>query len=183
MNEQDRLMTDTLKSDTGNFPLYTLEQVQHIVRVFTTIYNELSESFVSLYPYSDKAFARYVYEHVNERLSISTLQVKAVYRVKDGESIDRKQRIDGVVDDILGVRVLVDREKWTGLRDVDGEVKKVINDGMTEERYYFKAPVVGVPAWELQVTMLNSDLDDTTIKEFVHGHHDLMQLLANYDKK
>ncbi|WP_172437066.1 hypothetical protein [Weissella cibaria] len=27
------------------------------------------------------------------------------------------------------------------------------------------------------------ELSDTTIKEFVHSHHDLMQLLADYDKK
>lgn len=27
------------------------------------------------------------------------------------------------------------------------------------------------------------ELNDTAIKEFVHGHHDLMQLLSDYDKK
>lgn len=27
------------------------------------------------------------------------------------------------------------------------------------------------------------ELNDTTIKEFVHSHHDLMQVLADYDMK
>ena len=90
--------------------LNTPEQVKNIVETFKAIYTDLATDFVGSFEYDDVAFARYLYEHLNDPLAISALSAKAVYRVKTTEAIERKRlTYTGDMDDILGVRVLVNK--------------------------------------------------------------------------
>ncbi|MBJ7649651.1 hypothetical protein [Weissella confusa] len=192
--------------------LNTPEQVKNIVETFKSIYTDLATDFVGSFEYDDVAFARHLYEHLNDLLAISTLSAKAVYRVKTTEAIERKRlTYTGAMDDILGVRVLVNNSLWSAVKSTLGlsDVVPEQDDGISvEESYYFKSDVTGVPAWELQVVQLDLTNLETYIlqqsgvvaevhrrlradewderlddvREFIHEHHELMERLADYDK-
>ena len=192
--------------------LNTLEQVRNIVETFKAIYTDLATDFVGSFEYNDVVFARYLYEHLNDLLAISALSAKVVYRVKTTEAIERKRlTYTGDMDDILGVRVLVNKSLWSAVKSTLGlsDVVPEQDDGISvEESYYFKSDVTGVPAWELQVVQLDLTNLETYIlqqsgvmaevhrrlradewderlddvREFIHEHHELMERLADYDK-
>lgn len=178
------------------------------LKLYTPI---LATDFVGSFEY-DVVFAQYLYEHLNDLLAISALSAKVVYRVKTTEAIERKRlTYTGDMDDILGVRVLVNKSLWSAVKSTLGlsDVVPEQDDGISvEESYYFKPDVTGVPAWELQVVQLDLTNLETYIlqqsgvmaevhrrlradewderlddvREFVHEHHELMERLADYDK-
>lgn len=192
--------------------LNTPEQVRNIVEAFKAIYTDLATDFVGSFEYDDVVFAQYLYEHLNDLLAISALSAKVVYRVKTTEAIERKRlTYTGDMDDILGVRVLVNKSLWSAVKSTLGlgDVVPEQDDGISvEESYYFKSDVTGVPAWELQVVQLDLTNLETYIlqqsgvmaevhrrlradewderlddvREFIHEHHELMERLADYDK-
>lgn len=192
--------------------LNTPEQVRNIVETFKAIYTDLATDFVGSFEYDDVVFAQYLYEHLNDLLAISALSAKAVYRVKTTEAIERKRlTYTGDMDDILGVRVLVNKSLWSAVKSTIGlsDVVPEQDDGISvEESYYFKSDVTGVPAWELQVVQLDLTNLETyilqqsgvmaevhrrlradewderldNVREFIHEHHELMERLADYDK-
>ena len=192
--------------------LNTPEQVRNIVETFKAIYTDLATDFVGSFEYDDVVFAQYLYEHLNDLLAISALSAKVVYRVKTTEAIECKRlTYPGDMDDILGVRVLVNNSLWSAVKSTLGlsDVVPEQDDGISvEESYYFKSDVTGVPAWELQVVQLDLTNLETYILQqsgvmaevhrrlradewderlddvrgFVHEHHELMERLADYDK-
>ena len=192
--------------------LNTPEQVRNIVETFKAIYTDLATDFVGSFEYDDVVFAQYLYEYLNDLLAISALSAKAVYRVKTTEAIERKRlTYTGDMDDILGVRVLVNKSLWSAVKSTIGlsDVVPEQDDGISvEESYYFKSDVTGVPAWELQVVQLDLTNLETyilqqsgvmaevhrrlradewderldNVREFIHEHHELMERLADYDK-